>query len=98
MGFAEGDIRRIFLLEGLALGAIGAILGCLLGFGLTTLLSVVRFKATGLVEVQQFVLKWSVSHYAIASAIAMVSAVAAAYIPSRRAAKVNPVEIVRGAA
>jgi len=28
----------------------------------------------------------------------MVSAVAAAYIPSRRAAKVNPVEIVRGAA
>jgi len=98
MGFAEGDIRRIFLLEGLALGAIGAILGCLLGFGLTTLLSVVRFKATGLVEVQQFVLKWSAWHYAIASGIAMISAVAAAYIPSRRAAKVNPVEIVRGAA
>jgi lipoprotein-releasing system permease protein len=98
MGFAEGDIRRIFLLEGLALGAIGAVLGCLLGLGLTTLLSVVRFKATGLVEVQQFVLKWTVWHYAIASGIAMVSAVAAAYIPSRRAAKVNPVEIVRGAA
>jgi len=98
MGFAEGDIRRIFLLEGLALGAIGAVLGCLLGLGLTTLLSVVRFKATGLVEVQQFVLKWTVWHYVIASGIAMVSAVAAAYIPSRRAAKVNPVEIVRGAA
>ena len=52
----------------------------------------------GLVEIQQFILKWSVWHYVIASAIAMVSAVAAAYIPSRRAAKVNPVEIVRGAA
>jgi len=98
MGFAEGDVRSIFLLEGLALGAIGAIIGCVLGLALTYLLSVIRFKAVGLVEIQQFILKWSVWHYVIASCIAMVSAVAAAYIPSRRAAKVNPVEIVRGAA
>ena len=98
MGFAEGDVRTIFLLEGLALGAIGAGIGCALGLALTYMLSVIRFKAVGLVEIQQFILKWSVWHYAIASGIAMVSAVAAAYIPSRRAAKVNPVEIVRGAA
>ena len=98
MGFAEGDIRGIFLLEGLALGALGALIGCALGLGLTYILSIIRFKAVGLVEIQQFILKWSVWHYVIASAIAMVSAVAAAYIPSRRAAKVNPVEIVRGAA
>jgi lipoprotein-releasing system permease protein len=98
MGFAEGDVRTIFLLEGLALGAIGAIIGCALGLALTYALSIVRFKATGLVEIQQFILKWSFWHYVIASGIAMGSAVAAAYIPSRRAAKVNPVEIVRGAA
>ena len=98
MGFAEADVRTIFLLEGLALGAIGAIIGCALGLALTYALSIVRFKATGLVEIQQFILKWSVWHYVIASGIAMGSAVAAAYIPSRRAAKVNPVEIVRGAA
>lgn len=98
MGFAEGDVRTIFLLEGLALGAIGAIIGCALGLALTYMLSIVRFKATGLVEIQQFILKWSFWHYVIASMIAMGSAVAAAYIPSRRAAKVNPVEIVRGAA
>jgi lipoprotein-releasing system permease protein len=98
MGFAEGDVRTIFLLEGLALGAIGAIIGCALGLVLTYMLSIVRFKAVGLVEIQQFILKWSFWHYVIASGIAMGSAVAAAYIPSRRAAKVNPVEIVRGAA
>jgi len=98
MGFAEGDIRAIFLLEGLALGVIGAGLGCALGLGLTYLLSVVRFQAVGLVEIQKFILKWSIWHYAIASSIAMGSAMAAAYIPSRRASKVNPVEIVRGAA
>jgi lipoprotein-releasing system permease protein len=98
MGFAEGDVRAIFLLEGLALGVIGAGLGCALGLGLTYLLSIVRFQAVGLVEIQKFILKWSIWHYAIASSIAMGSAMAAAYIPSRRASKVNPVEIVRGAA
>jgi len=98
MGFAEGDVRTIFLLEGLALGALGAGIGCVLGLLLTYLLSVIRFKAVGMIEVQQFILKWSFWHYLLASGIAMISAVAAAYIPSRRAAKVNPVEIVRGAA
>jgi lipoprotein-releasing system permease protein len=98
MGFAERDIRAIFLLEGLALGIIGAVLGCVLGLGLTYLLSIIRFQAVGLVEIQKFILKWSIWHYAIASSIAMASAMAAAYIPSRRASKVNPVEIVRGAA
>src|SRR5262249_12919559 len=98
IGFAESDVRTIFLLEGLALGVIGAAIGCVLGLALTYLLSIVRFQAVGLVEGQKFVLKWSVWHYAIASVIAMGSAVAAAYIPSRRAARVNPVEIVRGAA
>lgn len=98
MGFAEGDVRTIFLLEGLALGVIGAALGCALGLGLTYILSIVRFQAVGLVEIQKFILKWSIWHYVIASTIAVGSAVAAAYLPSRRAAKVNPVEIVRGAA
>jgi lipoprotein-releasing system permease protein len=98
MGFAAGDIRTIFLLEGLALGALGALIGCALGLFLTYLLSVVRFKAVGLVEIQQFILKWSFWHYVLASAIAMGSSVAAALVPSRRAARVNPVDIVRGAA
>jgi lipoprotein-releasing system permease protein len=98
MGFAAGDIKRIFLLEGFAVGVVGSAAGCLLGLGLTYLLSIVRFKAVGLVEIQQFVLKWAIEHYAIASLMAMVAAVLAAYIPSRRAARVNPVDIVRGAA
>ncbi len=98
MGFAERDIRRIFLLEGLAVGVVGSLIGCALGLLLTYVLSVLRFNVVGLVEVQRFVLKWWVGHYVIASIMAMIAAAAAAYIPSRRAARVNPVDIVRGAA
>jgi lipoprotein-releasing system permease protein len=98
MGFAESDIRRIFLLEGLAVGIVGSVLGCLLGLALTYALSRMRFDVTGVIEVQKFVLKWWVGHYLIATAMAMFAAVLAAYVPARRAARVNPVDIVRGAA
>lgn len=98
MGFAEGDVKRIFLYQGFIVGTIGGVIGCLLGLGLTILLSIVRFDVTGVVEVQRFVLKWSAWHYVTASALALGSSMAAAYIPTRRAAKVDPVQIVRGAA
>jgi lipoprotein-releasing system permease protein len=98
MGFAERDIKRIFLLEGLVLGAVGGALGCLLGLTLVYIMSLVRFDVRGIVEAQGFVLKWTIWHYVIATAVAMASSVAAAYFPARRAARVNPVQIVRGAA
>ncbi len=98
IGFEAGDIRRIFLFEGLAVGLIGSVFGCALGFGLTHLLGTIEFEIKAMVENKGFILKWSVWHYAIASAMAIVSAVLAAYIPARRAAGVNPVSIIRGAA
>jgi len=36
-------------------------------------------------------------HYLLAGAVAMVSSVAAGYEPARRAARLYPVEIIRGA-
>jgi lipoprotein-releasing system permease protein len=36
-------------------------------------------------------------HYVIASAFALGSAAVAGYLPARRAARLNPVEIIRGA-
>lgn len=98
IGFEAGDIRRIFLFEGLAVGLIGSAFGCALGYGLTHLLASVQFDIKAMVETKGFVLKWSVWHYVIASAMAVGSAVLAAYIPARRAAGVNPVSIIRGAA
>jgi lipoprotein-releasing system permease protein len=40
---------------------------------------------------------WSILHYVIATAFAVGSAAVAGYLPARRAAKQNPVDIIRGA-
>lgn len=98
IGLAEGDIRRIFLLEGLAVGVVGTLLGWLLGYGLTLLLSSIRFTLEGFIKSEGFVLYYSFTHYLIAGAFALLAATLAAYLPARKAARLNPVDIIRGGA
>ena len=98
LGFPEADMRRLFLFEGMAIGAAGSGLGWALGFSMTYALSLVRFEiaATGQ-EITHLPIAWSVLHYVIASAFALGSAAVAGYLPARRAARLNPVDIIRGA-
>ncbi|MEI5682487.1 ABC transporter permease [Mesorhizobium sp. CCNWLW179-1] len=98
LGFAEADMRRLFLLEGVAIGAGGSALGWSLGLSLVYALSLVRFElaATGQ-EMTRLPIAWSIWHYLIASAFALGSAAVAGYLPARRAARLNPVDIIRGA-
>ncbi|HAO32313.1 MAG TPA: ABC transporter permease, partial [Candidatus Competibacteraceae bacterium] len=47
MGFHARDVRRIFLVEGIMLGAIGSVMGVLVGLGLMGVLGQVSFKPPG---------------------------------------------------
>jgi lipoprotein-releasing system permease protein len=98
LGFREADMRRLFLVEGLAIGMAGSILGWGVGFGLSMLLASVRFELSGpMGEMTGLPLAWSAWHYAIAAGFALVAAAVAGYLPARRAARLNPVDIIRGA-
>jgi lipoprotein-releasing system permease protein len=98
LGFREADMRRLFLVEGLAIGVAGSILGWAVGFGLSLLLGSIRFEFSGpMGEVTGLPLAWSAWHYAIAAGFALVAAGVAGYLPARRAARLNPVDIIRGA-
>ncbi len=96
MGFAEGDIRRIFLIEGLLAGLVGSVLGWLLGWGIVELLASIRFQMEGFVRTEGFVLYRTPIHYALGALVASASAILASWLPARRAARLNPVDIVRG--
>ncbi|MER3422731.1 MAG: ABC transporter permease [Nitrospiraceae bacterium] len=98
IGFEEGDIRGIFLLEGLIVGGMGTLIGWLLGYSLTGLLASIRFEIEGLMKAERFVLYYTFAHYLFAGAFAVIAAVVAAYLPARKAARVNPVDILRGGA
>ena len=97
LGFAEADIRRIFLLEGVAIGLLGCVLGSILGFILCRALGSFEFDVRAEIEFTRLPLYYSPVHYAIACGFALFSASVAGYLPARRAARLNPVDIIRGA-
>ncbi len=98
IGFSETDIRRIFLMQGLIVGIIGTALGWLLGFLLIQLLASIRFDIQGMIRTQGFVLNRSILSYAVAGGIAIAVSALAAYLPARKAAALNPVDVIRGGA
>ena len=100
MGFAQRDILAIFLAEGVIVGILGGIAGAFVGMGLIELMAQVRFANAGTMMGGRggFILARDTWPYFAGGAFAIVASAVAALIPARRAARLNPVDIVRGAA
>jgi lipoprotein-releasing system permease protein len=97
MGFRARDIRRIFVIQGLLLGLAGNSLGLPLGAGLMLALMQVRLKFPGASDPVPLPVEWNWPQFAIAAAFALAASLGAGLLPARKAATVQPVEILRGA-
>jgi lipoprotein-releasing system permease protein len=96
LGLSEGTVRTIFVIEGQILGFVGGLIGFVLGYLLCLALGSIEIKSPFL-DATRIPLAYSPWHYVIALSVAMVSSFAAGYVPARRAARLHPVEIIRGA-
>jgi lipoprotein-releasing system permease protein len=97
-GLDARDIGTIFVFEGFLVGVVGTLMGWALGYGLILGLESIEFEIEGFVKTQGFILYRSANHYLLSGAMALVAATFAAYLPARKAARVDPVDIIRGAA
>ena len=98
LGFSEGDIQKVFLIQGLVAGLLGAVAGCLLGALMIEALAQVRFGVTMPSGRDAFILDRDWRIYLVACLFALLSAGIASVIPARRASRLDPVQVVRGAA
>ena len=96
MGFYAADVQKIFLIQGVLLGIAGSMAGLPLGMAFMAGLMQIRFKPPGATETINMPIDWSVPQFLIATAFAMVAAILAAFLPARKGAKVQPVDILRG--
>ena len=96
LGLNERTVRSVFVIEALFIGLAGALAGFALGYGLCVALGSVEFKSP-FMDSNRLPLVYSATHYLIAAAVALSSSLAAGYAPARKAARVHPVEIIRGA-
>lgn len=98
LGFRETDIRAIFLFEGMLMGGVGTALGWALGYALCRVLGSIHIQVRAFTEAASLPIVYEPVHYLIAAAAAIGAAAIAGYLPARRAARLNPVDIIRGAA
>jgi len=96
LGFGDLTIRAIFIVEALLVGFVGAVLGWVLGYLLTRGLAALEFK-TPFSDYNHLPVLYSPKHYLLATGVALVSSLVAGYFPARAAARLHPVEIIRGA-
>jgi lipoprotein-releasing system permease protein len=96
MGYTRNDISSIFLWQGFFVLFAGTSLGCLLAILITYGVSNLPFRVTGIFSTDTFVVHWSIWHYVAAVLTASVIVMIASYIPARRAAGLEPGDIIRG--
>ena len=98
MGYERRDITQIFLWQAVIVLAIGSVLGALFGAGGTWAVHQVPLPIKSIFTTDYFIVVWDWRHYVEATATAVVMVMIASLVPARRAARLEPGDIVRGTA
>jgi lipoprotein-releasing system permease protein len=93
MGTSQGQILRVFLLQGGLLGFLGSLVGAAAGGSAVVFFHSLMRQADGS-ELFTLVLEPSLFVYAVL--LAAATGIAAAAVPALRAAKLDPVVAIRG--
>lgn len=94
-GFSGRDVQLIFISQAIIIGLIGGIIGLLFGFGVSVLIDHTAFETEALPTIKTYPINYDPLFYIIGIVFAMLSTFFAGYLPSRKAKKIDPVEIIR---
>ncbi|HEY1030265.1 MAG TPA: FtsX-like permease family protein [Flavipsychrobacter sp.] len=95
-GFQGSDVTAIFMLQSVMIGIAGGFFGLFIGFFFSYLLSITPFPAGEFFRIDTFPVNFNPLHYIIGLFFGFLTTLFAGYFPSKRAAKVDPVRIIRG--
>lgn len=93
MGFSGRDVTEIFLAQAIVIGVIGGVIGMVLGFIIADVVNHIPFKLGGL---NYLPMAYRPKDYLLAFIFGLITTLVAGYLPARKAAKIDPVDIIRG--
>jgi ABC-type lipoprotein release transport system permease subunit len=92
LGMRTRQVGRIFVIQGAVLGFAGSLLGSLAGWGLIEVfVSLQRANRAG--SLTDIPVGWG--SIAVSVFVATAAGTVAAFVPARRAARLNPIEVIR---
>jgi lipoprotein-releasing system permease protein len=95
-GFPGKDVRLIFMIQSMAIGLIGSILGLCIGFALAYMISQAPFDGGEFVTIDRFPVNFKAKYYIVGVVFGVLTTALAGYMPSRKASNIDPIEILRG--
>ena len=97
MGARRRQILTVFIFEGFGVAVIGSAVGAIVGAVIVLVLSIFKQPITrvGQTPEQLFPVRIIPFYIGLAVSAAIISTVLAAVLPARRAAKMNPVDVMR---
>ncbi|MBP6507529.1 MAG: ABC transporter permease [Opitutaceae bacterium] len=98
MGYTREDISRIFLWQATIVLTIGCVLGMLIGAIATFCVSKIPLNITGIFQTSTFRVNSEPWHYIAAVLTAVLMVMLASLVPARRAARLEPGDVIRGTA
>jgi len=98
MGYTREDISSIFVWQATIVLTIGTVLGWILGAAVTYAVEHKSTHIRGIFSTDHYLVQWSIWHYVAAAITAIIMVMAASLIPARRAARLEPGDIIRGTA
>jgi len=96
MGFSGKDVKQIFMIQSLVIGFIGSLMGLCIGYLLSLLISKAPFNGGDFISLDHFPVNFDPKYYIIGIVFGVTTTAFAGYMPSRKASKVDPIEILRG--
>jgi lipoprotein-releasing system permease protein len=97
IGCTVGEIYRIFVYQGLAIGGIGTLLGCLVGFGICFAQQYFNIIAIpgDVYFISSLPVDMEVVDFALVALISVIICLTTSIYPARKASRLMPVEAIR---
>lgn len=95
MGYMSGEIRDLFLYQGLVFGGVGGFLGLLVGNLACHYIETLHIGSPGTTSFRNVTVTYDWPIYAKAFSLALGASLLAGWIPARSAARLEPIDIIR---